>query len=70
MRRREFIGAMVAASLAHPAPALAQGLPRPRRVAILMGGGEASIYIDRVAAFRLVLTQLGWREGDNLHVDQ
>lgn len=69
MRRRQFIAALGAAA-AIPLPALAQQASRMPRVGVLMAGSENSEEnAPRAAAFRKALSELGWKEGDNVRID-
>jgi len=70
MRRRAFITLLGGAAAAWPLAARAQQAERMRRIGILMNGtatGEAAQ--SYVAALVQSLRQLGWIEGQNLHVD-
>jgi putative tryptophan/tyrosine transport system substrate-binding protein len=69
MKRREFIGGISAA--AWPLVARAQQRERMRRVGMLMGYSEA---VPTARALRdgfiLGLARLGWREGENVQIEQ
>ena len=69
MRRREFIAALSGAAVAWPLAARAQS-GRVRRVAVLMNylvhHPEAEA---RAVAFRAVMHQAGWIEGQNIQID-
>jgi hypothetical protein len=69
MRRRRFIAGLGAAA-ASPLAARAQQLGGVRRVGLLMNGvATDSEFQSYVAVFIQGLRQLGWVEGQNLHVD-
>jgi putative ABC transport system substrate-binding protein len=69
MRRRRFIAGLGAAA-ASPLAARAQQLGGMRRVGLLMNGvATDSEFQSYVAVFIQGLRQLGWVEGQNLHVD-
>ena len=71
MRRREALAALAAAAtaVAWPRSASAQR-PGMRRIAVLMGGAEhADDTRVRIAAFRQGLAELGWRGGENVHIE-
>jgi putative ABC transport system substrate-binding protein len=66
MNRRKFLTLSAAVGLL-PAAARSQG-PR-RTIGVLMAGSEGSPEnAPRIAAFRKALTELGWREGDNVDI--
>jgi len=67
MKRRAFITLLGGAAAAWPLAARAQ---QPRRVGVLMGFAESDPAAQSwLAAFRNVLTQLGWSEGNNLRIE-
>jgi ABC-type uncharacterized transport system substrate-binding protein len=68
MRRREFIAVLGGGALAWPISARAQrAMPR---IGVLMAGVETSAEnASRIAAFRKALTELGWRDGQNVQVE-
>ena len=70
MRRRAFITGIAGSAAAWPLAARAQRAERIQRIGVLMNGAatetESQSY---VAAFVQALRQLGWTEGQNLHVD-
>jgi putative tryptophan/tyrosine transport system substrate-binding protein len=69
MRRREFI-ATVGSAAAWPLVARGQQPERARRLGVLMGWPEADPQIQAVfASFKRRLTELGWSEESNLHID-
>src|SRR5438094_347519 len=70
MQRREFIALLGSAAAAWPLAARAQERDRVRRIGVLMPFAEG----DRdgqgpMKTFRQGLTDLGWIEGRNVHVD-
>ena len=68
MRRREVIAGLGVA-VALPVVALAQ-TGRLRRVGVLMSGAATDTeYQSYLAAFIQELRQLGWTDGQNLHID-
>jgi putative ABC transport system substrate-binding protein len=71
MRRREFLGVLGGAAAAWPLAARAQQGERPRRIAVLQGGGGADDPDGqvRMAAFLQALQQLGWTDGRNVKID-
>lgn len=70
MRRHEFLATLAGAAMAGPLPAGAQQSTQTKRVAALLGWTESDPEGQmRVTAFRQRLTELGWREGQNLQLD-
>ncbi len=70
MRRREFIGVVGGASLVMPPAARARNLQGMRRLGVLMPGVQDDAdSTPRIAAFRQELQGLGWKDGENIHVD-
>src|SRR6516225_5141181 len=70
MRRRDFIKVIVGSAIPWPLAARAQQQERMRRVGVLMNAVENKPQGQaRVAAFRQVLQQLGWSDGDNVRID-
>jgi ABC transporter substrate binding protein len=69
VKRREFIAGLGGAAV-WPLTARAQQSDRVRRVGVLMNGAatETEIQADQ-AAFVQGLRQLGWTEGQNLHIE-
>jgi putative ABC transport system substrate-binding protein len=66
MNRRKFLTLSATAGLL-PVAARSQG-PR-RTIGVLMAGSEGSAEnVPRIAAFRKALTDLGWRDGDNVEI--
>ncbi len=69
MRRREFI-TLLGGALAFPLAARAQQAGRMRRIAVMMNNAEGDPEGEaRAAALRQGLQELGWTEGQNLHID-
>lgn len=69
MRRRDFIVALTSA-VAAPAALCAQPLPRMRRVGVLIGTTENDPETkNRVKALNSALSEAGWIEGRNIHLD-
>jgi putative ABC transport system substrate-binding protein len=70
VNRRAFISLLGGAVVAWPLAARAQRGERVRRIAVLMSNVEDDPEAQaRTAAFRQGLQELGWSEGQNLHVD-
>ena len=69
MRRREFI-ASVAALGAWSASVRAQQPQRLRKLAIIMAAGKTPEYVAAVAALEQALGSLGWKNGENLQIDE
>jgi putative ABC transport system substrate-binding protein len=68
MDRRKFLTFPVALGLL-PAAVRGQGPSARRSIGVLMAGSEGSSEnVPRVAAFSNALTELGWREGDNVQI--
>jgi putative tryptophan/tyrosine transport system substrate-binding protein len=69
MRRREFI-TLLGGAAAWPLAARAQQAGGVRRVGVLMNGAATeTLYQSYLAAFVQGLRQLGWTEGQNLHIE-
>ena len=69
MRRREFIAGLGSAA-AWPLTARAQQGSRIRRIGVLMNGAASGAeFQSYLAAFVEGLRQLGWTDGQNLHID-
>jgi putative ABC transport system substrate-binding protein len=68
MRRREFI-ARAGALVAWPAAAGAQQLKQARKLGIIMAVGKTPEYVAAVAALEQALGSLGWKQGENLRID-
>src|SRR5665213_451286 len=73
MKRREFIlglGAAALTSAFRPRAARAQASGRVRQVGALFAGAESDRDSQtRLAAFRRGLNELGWKEGENIHIE-
>jgi putative ABC transport system substrate-binding protein len=70
MKRRNFIAGLGVAAAAWPLMARAQQSEPLRRVGVLMTGSESAVEERaHLAAFLARLTELGWVEGRNLHID-
>ena len=72
MRRREFITFLGGAAAAWPLAARAQQSERVRRIGVISAGGLDADDLDlqaRVGAFQQGLQQLGWTNGQNVHID-
>jgi ABC-type uncharacterized transport system substrate-binding protein len=70
MRRREFIALLGGAAAAWPLAARAQQPARVARVGYLVTGSvEAPDYRPTIDAFRQGLSQLGYREGENIVIE-
>src|SRR5262245_2704488 len=70
MRRREFVTLLGGAAAAWPLAARAQQVDRVRRIGVLMSVAADDLEGQaRVAAFRQGLEQLGWADGNNVHID-
>ena len=69
MRRRAFISLLGGAAAALPLATRAQQPARMRRLAIIMAVGKTPEYIAAVAGLEQALTSLGWKQGDNLRID-
>ena len=70
MRRREFITLIGGAVAAWPIAARAQQPERMRRIGLLMGYTENDpLSQTRIAAFLQGLSELGWSDSRNLHID-
>jgi putative tryptophan/tyrosine transport system substrate-binding protein len=70
MRRRDFIAGL-GGTVAWPVVGRAQQRERMRRVGILMGFSEAVPKVRALRdAFILGLAQSGWREGENVQIEQ
>jgi putative ABC transport system substrate-binding protein len=69
MRRREFItmlgGAIAISHVVH-----AQQADRPRRLGVIIAVGKTPEYVAAVAAFKRDLGALGWKQDDNLRIDE
>ena len=68
MRRRAFI-TMLGGAVAMWRAAFAQQPDRVRRLGIIIAVGKTPEYVAAIAAFEQVLGSLGWKQGDNLQID-
>lgn len=70
MRRREFLNLLGGLSVAWPAVARAQRSRGVPLVGVLMAGVEStSDNQKRILAFRQAFAALGWKDGDNVHIE-
>jgi putative ABC transport system substrate-binding protein len=70
MRRREFITLLGGAAVVWPLAARAQQSDRIRRIAVLTGyAANDPLSQPRIAAFLQGLSELGWSDSRNLHID-
>jgi putative ABC transport system substrate-binding protein len=69
MKRREFITFLGAAVGAWPVAGRAQQRDRVRRIGVLMGGTPGDAAEVGLAAFKAVLKELGWTDGQNVSID-
>jgi putative ABC transport system substrate-binding protein len=70
MRRREFVTLFSGAAVAWPLMASAQQTSQVRRVGVLMNNvPTASLYQSYLTTFVQALQTLGWRDGQNVHLD-
>jgi putative ABC transport system substrate-binding protein len=70
MKRREFILALSGAAAGLPFSVRAQQVRKPPTVGVLMTVAEKDPDSQRrIAAFRQGLADLGWKEGQNVHVE-
>src|ERR1035437_8792879 len=70
MQRREFIALLGGAAVAWPLAARAQQSDRIRRIAVLTGyAANDPLSQPRIAAFLQGLSELGWSDSRNLHID-
>jgi len=70
MRRREFVGLIGAAVIAWPWASRAQQRQGLRKLGVVLSVAENDPEtVTRLAAFRQGLQDLGWKEGENIHVE-
>jgi putative ABC transport system substrate-binding protein len=70
VKRRAFIALAGGAAAAWPLKALAQRTGSIRKLGLLLSGVESDPDSQvRMAAFRRGLAELGWKEGDNIHIE-
>jgi putative ABC transport system substrate-binding protein len=66
MKRRDFIALLSSAAVAWPA----RGQPdRLRRLGLIMAVGKTPEYVAALTSFQQALASLGWKQGDNLRID-
>jgi putative ABC transport system substrate-binding protein len=68
MRRREFI-TMLGGAVAISRAARAQQAERVRRLGIIIAVAKTPEYVAALAAFEQALGSLGWKQGNNLRID-
>jgi putative ABC transport system substrate-binding protein len=68
MRRREFI-TMLGGAVAISRAARAQQADRVRRLGIIIAVAKTPEYVAALAAFEQALGSLGWKQGNNLRID-
>jgi len=70
MRRRDFINFLGSTAVTWPLPARAQQTGRVRRIGVLMGLVEGDPQErEYLSAFQEALRALGWRDGQNLQIE-
>ncbi len=70
MKRREFIALLGAAAASWPLAAGAQTTSGVRKVGVLLSGVESDPDSQtRIAAFHQGFAELGWKEGENVHIE-
>jgi putative tryptophan/tyrosine transport system substrate-binding protein len=70
MRRREFIGAVAASTIAWARAASAQQAGAVRSVGVLLGNAEDSVQGEAgLKQFNQTLHALGWIDGQNMHIE-
>jgi putative ABC transport system substrate-binding protein len=70
VRRRAFITLLGGAAAGRPMSARAQATGGMRKVGVLLSGVEGDPDSQaRIAAFRRGFADLGWKEGDNVHIE-
>jgi putative tryptophan/tyrosine transport system substrate-binding protein len=70
MRRREFIKVIAGSAVSWPLTTRTQASDKPRRIGVLVGGGESDPeFRAAAAAFTRRLQQLGWTEGRNIQFE-
>jgi putative ABC transport system substrate-binding protein len=69
MQRRKFV-ALLGAAAAYPALGHAQRAGTTPKIGVLMAGSERSAEnAPRIDAFRKALTELGWKQGENVQIE-
>jgi putative tryptophan/tyrosine transport system substrate-binding protein len=70
MRRREFLLALGGAAATWPLTARGQATSSVRKVGVLLSGVESDPDSQvRITAFRRGFADLGWKEGENVHIE-
>jgi putative ABC transport system substrate-binding protein len=70
MKRREFMAMIGGAAVTWPLAARAQRTGGVRKVSVLLSGVESDPDSQvRIAAFRRGFAELGWRDGENVHIE-
>jgi putative tryptophan/tyrosine transport system substrate-binding protein len=70
MRRREFVGLIGGAAAGWPLASRAQQRQDMRTLGVLMVGAEADAdSVPRIDGFRQGLQDLGWKDGENIHIE-
>jgi putative ABC transport system substrate-binding protein len=70
MKRREFMAMIGGAAVTWPLAARAQRTGGVRKVRVLLSGVESDPDSQvRIAAFRRGFAELGWRDGENVHIE-
>jgi putative ABC transport system substrate-binding protein len=70
MKRREFIALLGGAAASLPLAARAQRTGNMRKVGVLLSGVESDPDSQvRIAAFRKGFSELGWKDGENVHIE-
>jgi len=70
IRRRQFISAIGGATIAWPFSARAQQTRDTRTVGVIMSLAENEADSQtRIAAFRQGFEELGWKDGQNVHIE-
>jgi putative tryptophan/tyrosine transport system substrate-binding protein len=70
MKRRSFLLALGGAATSLPFAARTQRTGNARKVGVLLSGLETDVDSQvRIAAFRKALEALGWKDGENIHIE-
>ena len=69
MKRREFISLLGGAAATRPMVARAQQPERIRRIGVLAGSADSTVFRSYVAALRQALQYLGWTDDRNIRID-
>jgi putative ABC transport system substrate-binding protein len=70
MKRREFFALLGGATAIWPLAAGAQAPTQARKLGIIMAAGKTPEYVAAVAALKQALGSLGWKNGENLRIDE